>query len=63
MTQIDELSTYKHMQMGILEFMEAIARISEKINIFPQKCANSLEEIKEDDEEDDEKFDSELTDS
>jgi hypothetical protein len=35
MTYVDEITKEKHMQMMILEFMEAIARVSEKILSFP----------------------------
>ena len=36
-TQVDEISSERHMKMTLFEFFEAIARISEKVIDSPQK--------------------------
>jgi hypothetical protein len=35
MTQIDEVASDRHIRMSILEFIEALARIAEKISPSP----------------------------
>ena len=35
MTHVDEINTNKHLQMFYYEFLEAVARVAQKIKIFP----------------------------
>jgi hypothetical protein len=35
MTQIDEVNSMRHSQMTLIEFMEALARVSEKLSLVP----------------------------
>jgi phosphatidylserine decarboxylase len=42
MTQVDELNKARHYQMSFYEFLEALARVAEKVSILPfdLKCSN-----------------------
>ena len=39
-TQIDEINKERHMEMNLLEFMEAIAWCAEKVTSFPKRILN-----------------------
>lgn len=40
MTQVDELTKTKHLELNFIEFVEAIARLSEVISIPPYGFSN-----------------------
>ena len=40
MTQIDEITKNRHMQMSLIEFYEALARLSEAYSPYPIGCEN-----------------------
>ena len=42
MLQIDEVYQERHLQMSFLEFIEAFARIAEKVSLIPYKSKVSI---------------------